>query len=236
QSLVDLAQANSTWGMVAFMKRFAPANLVAKAVMAGECFGTLASLTLIHGSGPYDDLRRMLLFNGIHMIDLGRFLGGEVAEVFAHASPAGAATQAVSATLRFANGAVGQVNMNSGHHWTDCFEQTYLAGTGTAILIDASRAIEVMSADGQFARVEGQELFGWSKRYYVSGNMAGWAAGGHYTRGYWGELQHFARAVLGQAPPLATLDDGIAALRIIDAILDSAETGRPVALAQAAAG
>lgn len=230
QALVELAQANGTWGMVAFMKRFAPANLVAKEVMAGADFGPLATVTLIHGSGPYDDVRRMLLFNGIHMIDQARFLGGEVAEVFAHVSPAGAATQAVSASFRFANGAVGQLNMNSGHHWTDCFEQTYLAGAGTAILIDASRAIEVMSASGQFARVEGEELFGWSKKYYVSGNMAGWAAGGHYTRGYWGELRHFARAVQGEVAPIATLADGAAAMRLIDAILQSAHTGQAVAL------
>ena len=229
RELASAARQNRTWGMVAFMKRFAPANVVAKEYMAQPSFGRLSSLTLIHGSGPYDDVRRMLLFNGIHMLDLGRFLAGDVESLFAYGHEG--ETKAVSVAMRFQSGAVGQLNMNSGHSWGDCFEQTYLSGTGDGILIDASRATEVMSAASRFAPGEGLQLFGWSSRYYVSGNMAGWAAGGHYTRGYWGELSHFARAALGQVAPTPTLDDGVEAMRLIDAILLSAQSGQAVRVA-----
>jgi myo-inositol 2-dehydrogenase/D-chiro-inositol 1-dehydrogenase len=228
RELVDAARQAATWGMVAFMKRFAPANLVAREFMATAGFGDLSSLSMIHGAGPYDDLRRMLLFNGIHMLDLARFFAGDVAEVFAHRSPEGASVQVASIGFRFTSGAVGQFNMNSGHNWQDCFEQTYLTGNGAALLIDASKAVEVMAADRRFADAPGQELFGWSSRYYVSGNMAGWAAGGHYTRGYWGELSHFAKAVLGQVEPNATLEDGLCAMELIEAIVESVTTGRLV--------
>ncbi|MHB0936084.1 MAG: Gfo/Idh/MocA family protein [Armatimonadota bacterium] len=230
QSLVDLARETKTWGMVAFMKRFAPANVVAKEHLQSDAFGPLTSLTMIHGCGPYDDLRKMLLFNGIHMLDLGRFLAGDVVEVFAHHFTGGALAQAVSVSMRFTGGVVGQLNLNSGRDWSNCSEQAYLSGANAEMLIDASRAVEVMSPAGRFARGEGLELFGWSSRYSVSGNMAGWAAGGHYTRGYWGELQHFARAILGQVEPLATLEDGMAAMKLIDAIVESAATGQPVKL------
>ena len=71
------------------------------------------------------------------------------------------------------------------------------------------------------------ELYGWSSRYYVSGNQAGWAAGGHYTRGYWGELSHFARAVLGLVKPAPTLEDGVEAMRLIDRIMGSIGSGQP---------
>jgi len=228
RALADLAKEKETWGMVGFMKRFAPANVVAKEYMAGPAFGGLSSVTLIHGSGPYDDLRRMLLFNGIHMLDLGRFLAGNVESLFAYGFKEH--TQAVSAAFRFQSGAVGQLNMNSGHNWSDCFEQTYLSGTGVGILIDASRATEVMSPASRFAAGEGLQLFGWSSRYYVSGNMAGWASGGHYTRGYWGELSHFARAVLGQVQPTPTLEDGVEAMKLIEALMRSIETGREIRL------
>jgi predicted dehydrogenase len=107
---------------------------------------------------------------------------------------------------------------------------TYLSGTGAGILIDASRSTEVMAADCRFAAGSGTQLFGWSSRYYVSGNMAGWAAGGHYTRGYWGELSHFARAVLGQVEPVSTLEDGAKAVALIEAIMQSVTSGRPVAI------
>ena len=230
QEMADTARQAGTWGMVAFMKRFAPANVVAQEYMAKPEFGRLSSITLMHGSGPYTDLRRMLLFNGIHMLDLGRFLAGDVVSLFAFATPAGAPTQAVSVSMRFANGAVGQLNMNSGQSWSDCFEMVYLSGEGAGIVIDASRATEVMAGSARFAPGEGLQTYGWSNRYYVSGNMAGWAAGGHYTRGYWGELNHFARAVLGQVPPGPTLDDGVEAMRLIEKIVESAATGQPVSL------
>ena len=228
EELANAARENSTWGMVGFMKRFAPANLVAKEYMEGESFGRLSSITLMHGCGPYDDMRGMLLGNGIHMIDLGRFLAGDVVSLFAHGFSDGARTQAVSCTMQFANDAVGQLNMNSGHHWSDCFEQTYISGTSAGVLIDGSRATEVMAESSRFARGEGLQLFGWSSRYYVSGNMAGWAAGGHYTRGYWGEIDHFARAVLGQAEPAVTLEDGVKAIGLIDGVMESVATGKPV--------
>ena len=230
RALADAAQAHNTWGMVGFMKRFAPANVVAKEYMAGPAFGRLGSITLMHGSGPYDDMRRMMFFNGIHMLDLGRYLAGDVESVFAYGLHESEGVQVVSASFRFANGAVGQLNMNSGHSWTDCFEMTYLSGAGVGIVIDSSRTTEVMSNAQRFAQGQGETLYGWSSRYYVSGNMSGWASGGHYTRGYWGELNHFAHAVLGRVTPVATLQDGVEAVRLIDAILQSVERGQPVAV------
>ncbi len=230
RALADAAQAHNTWGMVGFMKRFAPANVVAKEYMAGPAFGRLGAITLMHGSGPYDDMRRMMFFNGIHMLDLGRYLAGDVESVFAYGLHERAGVQAISASFRFANGAVGQLNMNSGHSWDDCFEMVYLSGAGVGIVIDSSRTTEVMSGAQRFAQGQGETLYGWSSRYYVSGNMSGWASGGHYTRGYWGELNHFAHAVLGQVARVATLQDGVEAVRLIDAILQSVERGQPVAV------
>ena len=226
--LVDAANRNQTFGMVGFMKRFAPANIVAREFMQSDLFGRLSSITLIHGSGPYNEIRRMLYFNGIHMLDLGRFLAGDVASVFAYGFSE--ETQAVSVAIRFRTGAVGQFNVNSGHSWTDCFEQVYVSGNCAGIMIDASRAVEVMSPGGRFADGEGLKLYGWSNRYYVSGNMAGWASSGHCTRGYWGELKRFAQSILGEAQPTPTLNDGAEALKLIEAILKSMSSGTPVAL------
>jgi len=60
--------------------------------------------------------------------------------------------------------------------------------------------------------------------------MSHWEAGGHYTRGYWGELDHFVRAVRGEVEPAPTLADGVEAMRIIDAIVASVEGRREVLL------
>lgn len=233
EELVRTAEGNATFGMVAFMKRFAPANLVARETLGTERFGALNSLSMIHGSGPYDDIRRMLLFNAIHLLDLARFFAGDVTEVFAYRSPEGSAVQAVCLCLQFAGGVVGQFNMNSSVTWQDCFEQVYLSGDGAALLIDGSREAELMSARQRFAEPADVRLAGFSSRYYVSGNLSGWASGGHYTRGYHGELQQFARAVLGQAEPTPSLLDGLRALQLIEAIMQSLQTRQPVALTNA---
>jgi predicted dehydrogenase len=232
RALRQLAAEHHTWGTVGFMKRFAPANVVAREFMDSPAFGRPSSITLIHGSGPYDDARRMMLFNGIHPLDLGRFLMGDVESVFAYASGGGEQRLAVGAAMRYHGGVVGQFTMNCGRDWSDCFEQTYISGSGAGILIDGSARTEVMSPAGRFAEGAGLQLFGWSQRYYVSGNMAGWAAGGHYTRGYWGELDRFARAVAGQCAPMPDLDDGVEAMRLVEAILASAATGTEVRLSE----
>jgi predicted dehydrogenase len=106
----------------------------------------------------------------------------------------------------------------------------YISGAKAGVWIDASREVEVMHPGAQFAEGEGLPLYGFRTRHAVSGNMAGWHAGGHSQRGYWGELSHFARACLGQVPPAPTLDDGARAVQIIEAIVESARAGKEVAL------
>jgi len=226
--LAQAAQLRGTWGMVGFMKRFAPANVLAKEFMSSEAFGSLSSLTVMHGCGPYDDLRRMLYFNGIHMIDLARFLGGEVDRLFAYASDGGRGNFGVAVSGRLKNGGVLQINQNSGHTWQDCYEGVYLSGAQAGVFIDASREVEVMHPGAQFAPGQGLALYGFRARHAVSGNMAGWHAGGHSQRGYWGELSHFAQACLGQIAPTPTLDDGARAVQLIEAIVESARTGKEV--------
>lgn len=232
EELAATARRAGTFGMVGFMKRFAPANVVTKEYIDSGRFGALASVLLVHGSGPYGHLRPMLMFNGIHPIDSLRYFGGDVEAVhaFAHASADG--VQSVVANLRLASGVPAQLNLNSGGTWSDCYEYTYLAGHEAQATIVGCREVEIMSPAGRFAQASSIAPFGWSNRYYVSGTMSHWEAGGHYTRGYFGELDHFVRAVRGEVEPVATLADGVEAMRLIDAIIASIEGRREVLLSE----
>jgi len=230
KELAALAVEKHTWGQVGFMKRFAPANILAKRYIASADFGSLSSMTLIHGCGPYDDEQMMLYFNGIHMIDLARFLGGEIAELSAYHFRGNRGNHGIAVSGLFRGGGVFQLNQNSGQTWTDCFEIVYASGSESGLLIDGSAEIEIMSPSQEFVSPEGLRTFGFRSRHTVSGNIAFWWAGGHYQRGYWGELHQFAHAVLGKCNPSPTLSDGVEAHRLIEAIANSMETGRPIEL------
>ncbi len=230
EELVESAAQHNTWGMVGFMKRFAPANVLAREFMDSPAFGTLSSLTLIHGCGPYDDLRRMMYFNAIHLIDLGRFLGGEVERVFAYQCNGGRSNYGLAATWMLRSGVAATLNQNSGQTWRDCSEAVYLTGAQVGIFIDASREVKITYDGAQFAPGAGLQLFGFRAEHSVSGNMAGWAAGVHYQRGYWGELSRFARACLGLEAPSPDLHDALQNIRLIEVMLESAATGREVKL------
>ncbi len=52
-ALRDAARKHNTWGQVGFMKRFAPAYVLAREYMVGTDFGSFSSITLMHGCGPY---------------------------------------------------------------------------------------------------------------------------------------------------------------------------------------
>jgi predicted dehydrogenase len=172
----------------------------------------------------------MLYFNGIHMIDLARFFGGDIECLTAYRGDGGRGNHALAVSGRFRNGGVVQINQNSGQSWEDCYEAVYASGTRAGLFIDGSKELEVMAEGRRFASGRGLCTFGFRARHTVSGNLAFWWAGGHYQRGYWGELSNFARAVLGLEPPGPTLEDGVQAHRLIAAILASAESGRQVVL------
>ena len=114
EQLAETARRRNTWGQVGFMKRFAPANVLAREYMAGEEFGSLSSITLMHGCGPYESAERMLYFNGIHMIDLARYLGGEIDRLCAVGADGGRSNHGVAVCGTYRNGGVFQLNQNSG--------------------------------------------------------------------------------------------------------------------------
>ena len=225
RALVDAATAADTFCMVGFMKRFAPANVLVREFIDGSEFGALRAISLIHGCGPYNNLYQMMIFNGIHMVDTARFFAGEVEQLSANAVGAGEDQPGVALQMSFRAGHVGTMVIHSGPTWQDATEQVYLGGTNGIATIDGSARAQVRSMDRQFAQGEGLELASWTGGYEVSGNKAGWWPSGHYTRGYWGELSHFAKAVLGQVEPRPTLVDGLENMRIVEAVMISVGAG-----------
>lgn len=160
----------------------------------------------------------LAMFQAIHDLDVLRWLGGPISRVHAEAASRRLARFGVAdslvAAVRFADGAVGAVESS----WA-------LPPESPAAL---AQELDVLGTTGRL-------------RFSLPGEGLEIAAGGTVETPYLSllgptpaalraELDNFIGAVRGQEPPAATVDDGVEAVRLADAVDRSLATGAPVDL------
>ncbi len=172
------------------------------------------------GDPKADRQRYLMLAHGSHLVDLARFLGGEIETVEARFRAAyGARCWFID--VGFASGAIGHLDLT------------------VAVRMDWHEGFEVQ---GERGGILAKTYNPW---YYKSSDVeifhesdATWrrplAADGHFYRR---QVEGFADAALtGRAARGATTEDGVASARAMAAIAQSVREGRAVALAEAAGG
>lgn len=176
------------------------------------------------GAGP-------ILVNLIHDIDILRHLCGEVAAVQAAATPSlrGHGNEDMAgAVLEFASGAVGTVSVSDGVAAPWSWELTarenpvYPSTPESCYLIGGSRG-----------SISLPDLRVWS---HPSGTPDWWTpiAAASLARRVADplveQMRHFCRVVRGEAAPLVSAREGMLSLRVAEAVLEAARTGRRVVL------
>jgi predicted dehydrogenase len=175
----------------------------------------------IAGSGSLGDL-------GAHVIDLARYLVGEITEVSAMTQtfiPGRDVDDAVESVVRFENGAVGTIEASRfcpGRKNAFTWE---INGSKGSLVFDLERLNELQHSEGNegFRTVlvsEADHPF-W-EHWWPQGHMIGW------EHSFVHELHHLLTAIRDDgdvAPHGATLEDGYRAAEICDAMLRSAEQG-----------
>lgn len=124
-----VAKAEGLLCTTAFKKRYTEAAVRSRTWLSEFPEEDRLSISVDYCSGPYDNTtprRTFLLDFALHLIDLVPYLFGEVAEVFAFAKGA----EAYAVSLKFANGAVGTLNFNSGRSFTIPTEEIELTVKG----------------------------------------------------------------------------------------------------------
>ncbi len=235
QKLADAASKAGLWGMVAFMKRHADGYLLARDTMATPAFGGLQQLHVQFTQGPYPDLwgfeapQAFLVGQVVHMFDLTRFLGGDVAQVHARLHLVTKYQFGYAISLEFVSGAVGTLLLNTLDHelpWRDISERAQISGVGESLVVDSMHFVTYYSAADW--RPEARQRFGVPFRTWRPNYIS--VLNGKELGGYEGELEHFAQCLLAKQPASASLQDGVEALRLGEAVWKSAQTGRPVSL------
>jgi predicted dehydrogenase len=246
----DAAESYETWQrvetagvkhMCAFNYRFVPAVRLARELIASGALGEIHHFRGAYlqewgqaeiaawrfdraqaGSGALGDL-------GAHVIDLARYLVGEVAEVSAQTAtfwPGREVDDAVEAAVRFESGAVGTIEATrfaSGRKNSFRWE---VNGSEGSLAFDLERLNELQHSEGNrgFRDIlvsEPEHPF-W-QFWWPQGHIIGW----EHT--FVHELHHLLSAIREDgdvAPHGATLRDGYRAAEVCDAMLRSAEAGR----------
>jgi predicted dehydrogenase len=224
--MVDAAKRARRSLSVMFQMRHHPANQQLKEMIEEGSLGTLSLLRAhvgfwfppaegwrqdaeLSGGGPVMDLAP-------HAIDLLRFLAGDVVEVQAttanvqfryHVEDLGLAT------LRFASGPVGRLDVSYCSH--DYGGRVEAFGSEATALVDGS-----LQQIGNY-RV-------WYRRGKT--DQAAQIVEGQFADCYVAAIEEFSDAVLQQRQPAITAADGLATVEVIEAIYESAESGRAVSL------
>jgi predicted dehydrogenase len=177
------------------------------------------------GSGALGDL-------GTHVIDLARFLNGEIASVAGFLKtflPGRKVDDALEAAVAFENGSVGTIEATRLALGRRNAFQWEINGSKGSLAFDMERLneLQVFRADGDRARgfktvlvSEADHPF-W-QYWWPPGHIIGW--GDTFVH----ELHHVLEAIASDgdvAPHGATFEDGYRAAEVADAIVRSGETG-----------
>lgn len=242
--LAELAENKGLFGAVGFMKRQSTCYKMAKKITGSKNeFGEISAIEVRFANGRYPDLKAWGWENGpaysflvaqcVHVFDLVRFFCGEIEEVYAGLNEVEHfredAIFAYAATLKFKNGAVGVMNINSSQGPDfEMSEYLHIAGRECSLEVKDMMELQYRANKKVMPEFDGSgrsQIFAWKPDF---SEIAASTAGG--LIGYRGEMQNFARALLGLEKPGANLKDGAKALQIADGIWKSAQTGKAVKL------
>lgn len=228
--LVCAARAAGVQLYPAHVVRYTPEYALLKRVVDDGRLGELAVLRFVR-SGSFPDRAwfadpelsgGIIMDQMIHDLDLARWVAGDVAVVSAISHRAGTASHPVEAahvTLTHVSGAITQCSGIWGpSHLPFTTEYSVTGNRGT--LSHSSRAERNFIAE----LVDDGEVSGFLPEVDPAENP------------YFLELQSFFDAFAGGQAPRVSAEDGLAAVRIANAALESLRTGQPVTLASTSSG
>ena len=242
--LVEAAATAQVAVLVGHHRRYNPLIQKARALLAAEAVGAVntvqASCWL---SKPDDyfapDWRRRegagpVMVNAIHDLDLLRFLCGDVVAVQAmtsHARRGFETEDTATALLHFQSGALGTLTVSDSVAAPWSWELTagenpaYAQVAQSCYLIGGTRA-SLSLPDLRLWRHEGTS----EEKGHWMDPLTTTAFPCEQSDPLVAQMQHFVEVIRGQAKPLVSAADGMAALAIVEAIKKSAASGQRVAV------
>lgn len=236
--LAEYAKDKGLFGAVAYMKRCSTCYRMAKAITEKEEFGAINEIEVRFANGRYpaiwgikEPARAFLIGQAVHILDLIRFFCGEVTEIYASLNEVERIDNdgifGYAITVTFKNGAVGVMNLNASQ-CPDFQMSEYFAVAGYECWLEAKDMVSLnyhprIKSMPEFNPEGRAQTLRWAPE--ITEMLVSKAEG---MAGYKGELQNFARVMMGKEKISADLFDGAKALQIAEAIWESSQTKKPV--------
>ena len=233
KTLAEKADLVKKVGQVGYFLRHSSAHQLAKSIIDSKDFGNPVNINCsYYTNGPWEPRKSWglndldwtyMLVQGVHLIDIVRHFMGEIVKVQAqrHLSKLGRLTFAVN--VEFESGSLGSLSLSSScPNWSSYVG--IIGDNGTHVKID----------NGMLLTYENQK--NWTKKYDFNepSAFATYTGGINYTSkpefGYYGELKHFADAILLNKTSYPDLSDGYKAIKIAELIISSSNSGELICL------
>jgi myo-inositol 2-dehydrogenase/D-chiro-inositol 1-dehydrogenase len=193
--------------MVGTMKRHSLIYRRMKEIISAPAFGPIVSVEAKMGLGWKNKNGFALLLDaGIHIIDLLRFLMGDVIGVTHQKYELDETHTGYAIALKFESGAVGTLSVTDQQLWTRHNERVEVTGKGQFVLAENMIHLSHYRPDG--------EISAWEPGFSIPNDENS----SFFIGGYAQELRSFAEAIRAGTPMQASIADACAALKIIKQI------------------
>jgi myo-inositol 2-dehydrogenase/D-chiro-inositol 1-dehydrogenase len=204
--------------MVGFMKRRASAYRLVRQVMQDDDFGSVTSVQLTYSHWPVKGLRLHLLDMSIHALDLVRWLLGDPSRMTVYKRSIND-NHVVALMLEHPPNAVSQLDLSAFQPGVQ--ERLIVTGEGALVRVEnMTEVVYVRQRSGVPTEAANNRVTSsWTPEFAIPDTQNDRLV----LQGYATEMIAFADAIRNGLPVDPSIDDGIAAMRLIDAVVDAAD-------------
>jgi len=205
--------------MVGFMKRHATGYRLLKRILAEPDFGDLTSISYRFSHWAVDGIQLHLTDMSIHALDLVRWLAGDPVRMSVYKRARQGTNHSLAVMFDHAGACVSQLDLSAFgpgviEHLSATGQQSNV-DVDNLVLLSYARHLAGLPEEAANSRI----VSSWSPEFALPDPENDSVV----LQGYAGELVEFAAAIQEDRAPNASIEDGVAAMRLIEAIVAAPE-------------